>query len=151
MTEIVASGKRSAEIPAPLVEVFELLLDVPRVGMFWPGVERIDDLGDGRYRWTNEPRSAVGKTFYAVYVALYENNGRDEITFRSVEGNTDTHGSWRLRAVGDRTLVSVEVSSTVDIPIPRLLRKPAQLFAAREVRSGIDKQLQQIGIALARG
>lgn len=151
MTEIIATGKNAVEVDAPIAEVFELLLDVPRVGMFWPGVDSIEPLGDNRYRWKNQPRTAAGKTFHTEYVALYENNGRDAIDFRSVEGNTTTRGAWRLRERGGRTEVSLEISSTVEIPIPRLMRKPAEIFAGREVTSGIGQQLERLKQTLERG
>lgn len=150
MTQIKAIGRGRARVRAALVDVFALLLDVERVGRWWPGVEKIESLGDGRYRWTNEPRRAVGKTFHTEYVAQYRDNGRDEITFHSVAGNTDTAGFWRLRSDRETTVVSVEISSAVDIPIPRLVKKPAEIFANREVTAGIEAQLAQIKKVLER-
>jgi len=43
-------------IPAPRAKVWEFLLDIPRVGKCIPGVEKVEALGDNKYKGTVKQR-----------------------------------------------------------------------------------------------
>jgi uncharacterized protein len=43
-------------IPAPRAKVWEFLLDIPRVGKCIPGVEKVEPLGDNKYKGTVKQR-----------------------------------------------------------------------------------------------
>jgi len=132
-------------------DVFALVCDVPTVGGFALGVDRIDDLGDNRYRWVMTARRAVGTVFRPEYVSQYHSDGKGELRFESIEGNVKANGVWRVSGGSGAVRLSLEVTSSVDVPIPRLLKKPAELFARLEASRGVDTQLKRIKERIERG
>lgn len=125
-------------------EVFELIRDVPRSGKFFPGVERIEDLGDRRFRWVLAERRALGSSFKGEYINAYADNGTDEMSWQPVSGNMKTRGCWRISGPDDAVRVSLVITTELDAPVPRLLKKPAELFGEHETGTGLHKQLETL-------
>jgi uncharacterized membrane protein len=150
MVMLEATAERSLRIRAPIDQVLAAVLQVEVTGLFWPGVRAITPLGDATYRWELEPRRTLGIEFTAQYTSRYENNGRDQVTFDTVSGNVKSRGRWRLAASGAHTETVLQITSEVEVPVPRLLKKPAELFARKEVQEGIDAQLQALRKHLER-
>jgi uncharacterized protein len=46
----------SVVIPAPRAKVWDFLMDIPRVGKCIPGVEKVEPLGDNKYKGTVKQR-----------------------------------------------------------------------------------------------
>lgn len=144
MVMLEANGEKTIHIRTSRQSVFDLVRDVQAVGKYWPGVDGIEDLGDGKFRWTLATRKTLGTSFTPQYINQYNDNGKDEVFFETVEGNVKSSGSWRIADHGSSVSLSLRVTSEVDVPIPRLLKKPATLFASREVTQGIQQQLHKI-------
>lgn len=124
--------------------VFDILVDVCTSGKMFPGVVDIQDKGDGHFYWILADRNTLGKTFQGRYTTHHENNGKDEVRWKTVDGNVKTGGVWTLRGRDGAVELAVEAESTVDAPVPSILKKPAQLFADREMAGGVKKQLENI-------
>ena len=60
----------------------------------------------------------------------------------ALRGNAGSPGTVR---------VSISVSSEIDAPVPRLMKKPASLFARREAAGNVETQLQRIKSHLEAG
>lgn len=144
MVWIEATAEKNITVRATPEAAFQLLSDVPTIGMMWPGVDRVEPLGDNQYRWELEPRRTLGIVFKAEYVAQYKHNGRDEVTYDTVSGNVRSSGVWRVIPRGSGTEISMRVTSELEAPVPRMLKKPAELFAKKEVSDGLTAQLDQI-------
>lgn len=143
---IEAKADKSFFIRVPKAAIYALIRDVPTSGILFPGVDRIEDLGAAKFRWQLAERSTAGIKFRGEYVSQYDFSRDDEITFESIDGNMKTKGRWRFVAAGEGTNVSVRVENQIElpVPIPRLLRKPVQMFADREVSSGFEQQFERI-------
>ena len=75
MVWIEAKARVSLPVRATRDAIRALILDVPKSGPFFPGVNRIEDLGSGRYRWTLVERRTLGSRFTGLYVAEYREEG----------------------------------------------------------------------------
>jgi uncharacterized protein len=70
-------------IPAPRAKVWEFLLDIPRVGKCIPGVEKVEPLGDNKYKGTVKQRvGPIGVTLDGTMtvVETEEQAGRAAMT-----------------------------------------------------------------------
>ena len=70
-------------IPAPRAKVWEFLLDIPRVGKCIPGVEKVEPLGDNKYKGTVKQRvGPIGVTLEGTMTVVEtdEQAGRAAMT-----------------------------------------------------------------------
>jgi len=70
-------------IPAPRAKVWEFLLDIPRVGKCIPGVEKVEPLGDNKYKGTVKQRvGPIGVTLEGTMTVIEtdEQAGRAAMT-----------------------------------------------------------------------
>lgn len=150
MVWVTVRAKKSTFIRASKASVFELLVDVCRSGKMFPGIRSIEDQGDGKYLWVLEDRKTLGKTFSGRYTTLHENNGQDEVRYKTLDGNIKVGGVWRIGGSDGAVDLSLESEVTVDAPVPSILKKPAEIFAEREQSGGIEKQLENIKRAVEK-
>ncbi len=149
MVWIQASASYQGVIRAPCAAILDLLRDVSASGPLFPGVDRIEDLGDGRYRWVIKERRTLGISFIGNYVAAYERTA-DAVTWKTIEGNMKTRGRWSVRGPDREARVHVETTTELDAPVPRFLKAPAQLFAIKETRDGLKAQFEGLRSTLER-
>jgi carbon monoxide dehydrogenase subunit G len=138
---IEARARRVEPFPVTRARMFEFLADVPGSGRHFPGVESITPLGDGRYRWRLAERSTLGVRFQGDYVAVYEDDGVGVLSWRTKSGNLRSSGRWTLVERAGAVEASIELATELELPIPKLIARPIQLFADREVGHGLDAQL----------
>jgi len=148
VTWIETRTERTLRFEAPIEKVYAFLADVQRSGSLFPGIERIEDLGELRYRWVLLERNTAGLSFKGDYVVQYESNGEDELRWRTVSGNMSNSGTWKLVAEGRGVVGTVEVFVGVDIPVPRLLRPAVKLFTEREAARGVEQHNDAIKRAI---
>lgn len=150
MVWIQASASYQGLIRVPCADILDLLWDVSASGPLFPGVDRIESLGDARYRWVIKERRTLGVSFIGNYVAEYERTA-DAVIWTTVEGNMKTRGRWRVHGPDREARVHVEATTELDAPVPRFLKAPAQLFATKETRDGLKAQFEGLRATLERG
>lgn len=146
---IETTVERERTMRADKAAVLDLIMDVPTSGRFFPGVDGIEPAGEDRYKWLLTERRTLNSSFRGEYVAQYTRSG-DEVRWESVEGNMSVKGVWRVTGPDGAVRVHVRVTSSLDAPVPRILKKPASLFAEMESKNGLDKQLAKIDGHLRR-
>jgi carbon monoxide dehydrogenase subunit G len=132
---IVAATKRAA---------FQLLRDVEAVAQLMPGVERTETLAGNCYRCVLKPQSSLGFHFQGDYVCAYQDNGRDEISWTSPEGNMRSTGTWKIGGRDGAVTLTLQICTEIELPVPRVLRFAAQKYAELQASRGIDTQLALI-------
>ena len=95
--------QHSAKIAASIEEVWEWLMDVPRVAQCVPGVETVEPIGDDRYRGTI--RVSVGPIRLALHGDVW-------ITERDVQGR---RAEMRAEAADRQAGGSVKATLTVSL------------------------------------
>lgn len=123
--------------------LLDLLMDVSVSGPLFPGVDTIEPLGDDRYQWRLTARKTLNSTFRGEYIAKYTRSG-DEVHWETTEGNVKIKGVWRASGPDGAVRLTVNVTNGLDAPVPRIMKKPAALFAEMEAKNGLDKQLERL-------
>ncbi len=141
--ELEAKAHHRRFVMADKEPAIALLLDVVKSGPMFPGVRSVVDEGEGRFRFDLEPRRTLGVSFHGQYLTQYRREG-DSVHWSTVSGNLDVTGEWIVSEKAGRIEIEVKVLTKVEAPVPRILKKPAQLFADLELRDGMKVQLQNL-------
>ncbi|MCC5883411.1 MAG: SRPBCC family protein [Halomonas sp.] len=128
----MATIEHSAILPAPPERVFALLERVEDFVDYSDLIERIEPLGDERYRWHVH---AVGMD-WTFDVAITENRPPEVLAWESVEG-VYNQGCYRLSPVPEGTKVSFTLTYTLR---NRLVEK-AVSKAAKPLVSKVSRQI----------
>jgi len=146
MAEVEVNIRRTLKVSWPPDRAFELVADVPRSASHFPGLEKLEDLGDGVYRW-HLSSFKVGKIKFPVsYSARYVSNpDNSTVTWSTQAGskNTRADGEWQVHPDGEGTRLEFRNRLVVVLPVPRLMMRMANKVAR-------DMTEKQIGAYLGR-
>ncbi len=134
MVEVQVDLRYTLRVGWDADQALALVADVPKSASHFPGLERLDELGDGVYRW-NMKTFQVSKFRHQVcYAAKYvsEPSARTVVwTTVGSDNNTVANGQWRVVPEGSGARLDFENRLTVMLPVPRL--------AARVVKNLVPK------------
>lgn len=112
-------------VKATAKEVYDVLADVPTSASFYPGVDKLVDLGDGAYRWEMEKIGLGQVNLQTVYASRYvgdRKKGTVVWTPVAGEGNALVSGDWKITGSKKSTKVVLTVSAEVSIALPALMK-----------------------------
>ncbi len=130
------------DVKASFKEVFELLADVPTSASFYPGVDKLIDLGDGTYRWEMAKIGLAQVSLQTVYASKYvsdRSKGRVVWTPVAGEGNALVSGNWKITDNKKSTNVVLHIEGILTIPLPALMK----IVAAPMVEAEFEKMTEQ--------
>lgn len=112
-------------VKAPAKDVFAVLSDVPTSASHYPQVHRLVDLGQGTYRWEMEKIGVGQFTLQTVYTSQYTSSkAKGTVAWKPVPdgGNARVSGNWKISSHKTSTHVVLEVTASVDLPIPPVMK-----------------------------
>jgi uncharacterized membrane protein len=139
---------RTVSIDKPREEIFAAWRDFTRFPSFMENVERVEDLGDGRSRWTI--KAPLGSTVQLV-TRISEEIPNDLIAWKSEpDSQVQTQGRVQLFEVAPGRGTAVRLTMTYDPPaglpgraIAKVLQREPNVQARRDLRR--FKQLIETG------
>jgi uncharacterized membrane protein len=139
---------RTVSIDKPREEIFAAWRDFTRFPSFMENVERVEDLGDGRSRWTI--KAPLGSSIELV-TRISEEIPNDLIAWKSEpDSQVQTQGRVQLFEVAPGRGTAVRLTMTYDPPaglpgraIAKVLQREPNVQARRDVRR--FKQLIETG------
>jgi uncharacterized membrane protein len=139
---------RTVSIDKPREEIFAAWRDFTRFPTFMENVERVEDLGDGRSRWTI--KAPLGSTVQLV-TRISEEIPNDLIAWKSEpDSQVQTQGRVQLFEVAPGRGTAVRLTMTYDPPaglpgraIAKVLQREPNVQARRDLRR--FKQLIETG------
>jgi uncharacterized membrane protein len=139
---------RTVSIDKPREEIFAAWRDFTRFPSFMENVERVEDLGDGRSRWTI--KAPLGSTVELV-TRISEEIPNDLIAWKSEpDSQIQTQGRVQLFEVAPGRGTAVRLTMTYDPPaglpgraIAKVLQREPNVQARRDLRR--FKQLIETG------
>jgi uncharacterized membrane protein len=139
---------RTVSIDKPREEIFAAWRDFTRFPSFMENVERVEDLGDGRSRWTI--KAPLGSTVELV-TRISEEIPNDLIAWKSEpDSQVQTQGRVQLFEVAPGRGTTVRLTMTYDPPaglpgraIAKILQREPNVQARRDLRR--FKQLIESG------
>jgi uncharacterized membrane protein len=131
---------RSVRIDAPIEKVFEFVSDVEQSGRFLPEVVDVEDLGEGRVRWTVQGPGGIGR--FECDEQLIESVENERLIWGSVPDAPLRYvGEARFRPEGDATRLDVRLSYA---PPGGLLTHSAASFLGIDPKTQLDRCLNRI-------
>jgi carbon monoxide dehydrogenase subunit G len=152
MAKFPAEAERSVTVKVPLRAAFDYLWDVVGSSNCIPGIRTCKRVGTNTYRFLYEDKYVGPLTISVQYTARYESNGKDRITFESIDAGGDTadaSGTIRFQAAGSQgTRIALRQMLAPDSPVPRLIQGLFRSTVEREVAEGVRGFLDNVKAAL---
>ncbi len=134
-------------VPCDVGQAFDLVADVPLSAGHFPGLERLDDLGEGLYRW-NMLSFDVGKiSFQVQYTARYVADADAKtVVWETVgeDSNTRADGSWLVTPDGEGAQLRFDNVLLIRLALPRMLAGPAEKIVKSLMRRQNETYLTRI-------
>jgi carbon monoxide dehydrogenase subunit G len=151
MAEVKVNIQRTLRVGWSPEEAFAMVADVPRSASHFPGLQRLEDLGDGVYRW-HLSSFRIGKiTFPVSYAARYVPDPEaGTVTWSTDPGskNTRADGKWVVTPDGDGALLEFHNHLVVVLPVPRMIMRMANKIARNLTEKQIGAYLGRISRAM---
>jgi hypothetical protein len=123
-------------------EAYALVADVPLSASHYPGLQRLEDLGEGAYRWHLSRYEAAGHQLDVGYTAHYTSDpAKRRVQWRSQRGpgdNVAADGAWQVGPQGQGAYLDFDIALWAKVPVPRL----AGPLARRTVSAIFRRQIQ---------
>ena len=153
--ELSATASESLTVPASLEEAWALVADVPRSVAHFPGLERLDQTGEADWTWTLEKLGTGKLVFQTCYTCRYALDPAARTVRWTAVGasgdNARVEGMWRLEAAGSGARLQLVNQLTMDIDLPRVLRRPATALLTRENERLIRTYVANLRTTLSGG
>lgn len=149
MAWIRSASNQTITIRTDRERLHALLLDVAGCGRLMPGVEELEQAGDGLYHYRLAPVSNGAVTFTPDYVARFDTANPDEITWEPHgEHNFRTWGTFRVSdgpVPGELALqIDTRSEASVDVaPVVVVLIEPFAKKESDEVTRGFLEAIAQ--------
>ncbi len=152
MAKFPAEAERSVTVKVPLKAAHDYLWDVVGSSDCIPSLRTCKRVATNTYRFLYEDKYIGPLTISVRYTARYETNGKDRITFESIDAsgdNADAAGTIRFQAAGAQsTRISLRQMLAPDSPVPRLIQGLFRSTVEREVADGVREFLDNVKAAL---
>jgi len=142
----------SFDVKASANEVFGVLADVPTSASFYPGVDKLVDLGGGAYRWEMEKIGLAQVNLQTVYASQYVGNkAKGTVVWTPIagQGNALVSGSWKISSRKKSTHVELTVTAELTIALPALMKMVVAPVVEAEferlTEQYIDNLIQRFG------
>ena len=140
------------EVKAKASEVFDILSHVPSSASHFPKVADLIDLGDNSYRWEMEKVGPAQMNIQTIYACKYASDKKKGIvTWTPIkgEGNAQVSGTWTITDNKKSTLIVLNTSGELQIPLPGLMKSVVSpvVFAENEklIEKYIDNLIKKFG------
>ena len=130
------------DVNSKAAEVFAVLADVPLSASFYPGVDKLVNLGDGAYRWEMTRIGIASVHLQTIYAARYvANKSKGTVVWTPVEdeGNAQVSGSWKIKDQKKSTHIELRVEADITLPLPALMK----MVATPSVEAEFEKLTEQ--------
>lgn len=119
-----------------------MLADVPTSASFYPGVDKLVDLGDGAYRWEMEKIGLGQINLQTVYASRYvgdRKKGTVVWTPVAGEGNALVSGDWKITDQKKSTKIVLAIEAELTLTLPALMK----MVVAPVVQAEFEKLTEQ--------
>jgi carbon monoxide dehydrogenase subunit G len=127
--------------------VFEVLSDVPKSVSHFPKVDKLTDMGGGVFKWEMEKVGTSQVNIQTVYASKYvSNKAKGTVTWTPVKdvGNSQIAGSWKIKEGKGGTNVKLEITGTVEVPLPGLMKMVVVPVVKGEFEKLVEKYIDNL-------
>lgn len=153
--QLSTTATRTLTVPAPVETTWALIADVPDSVAHFAGLESFLPDGPDTWRWTLKRLGAGKLSLQTVYTCVYATDPAARVVTwsaaRAPADNAAVEGSWTLTAAGSGSRLVLVNQLTLDMDLPRVMRRPAQALVTRENAALIDRYLANLRVTLSGG
>jgi len=141
MTTFSVRNTSTAVVPAPRQAIWDLLADPSTLAALTPLVTSIEANGD-RWRWNMTGIRALGICVAPTFTERMTLRPTEHIGFRhdppsGTDERASAEGTYDLADVDGGTSLSIDITISVDLPLPRMARGAVEkVMAATMARTG---------------
>lgn len=133
---------------------FEVLADVPFSVSHFPKVDKLTDLGDGKYRWEMEKIGIDRYAIQTIYASKYTSDP-DKLTVKWTpvkgEGNAQVSGKWTLKEKKGETVLKLTTHGEMELPLPSLVKFAVAPIVRSQFESMVEEYAQNLVKTLESG
>jgi uncharacterized membrane protein len=149
MVRIAATEERVFTVEASPETVYDFFSQAEKLSQAMASVERCELLPGNRVRWVLQEKVDKGIRFKADYIATYEGDGSEHVSWRSLEGNMGNDGDvWIKPLASGGTEIRYRESVEPELPITPLMARLITPLVARELRGEISGFLEKVRVHL---
>lgn len=153
--DVSATADHTFEVSADPDTAFALVSDVPDSVSHFPELEGFVADGADTWRWELAKLGHGPLTLQTVYTCHYVCDAAARtVTWTAVsaaQDNARVEGTWTLTPTRNGTRLRLVNTLTVTVPVPRLMRKPAEKLVSRENERLISAYVGNIQTTLNGG
>ena len=140
---VTINVKREFEVNSPYDKVFDTLANVPVSVSYFPKVDRLEDMGDGVFKWEMDKVGVDKYSIQTVYACKYiSDKAAGWVKWEPVKGvgNALVNGEWNIKSLeAGKTKINFASKGDLTIPLPGLLKFIIAPVVSMEFESLIDK------------
>jgi len=152
---LATTATRTLTVPASLDTTWALIADVPDSVSHFDGLAAFEPAGPDTWRWSLRKIGTGQLSLQTVYTCRYTvDPAARQVTWAPTDApgdNARVEGSWTLTAHGTGSRLDLLNRLTIDIGLPRLMKKPAEALVTRENGRLIDRYLANLATTLGGG
>jgi carbon monoxide dehydrogenase subunit G len=135
------------DVKAKMADVFALLSDVPTSVSHFPKVDKLNDMGDGVYKWEMEKVGTAQVNIQTVYASKYvSNKTKGTVVWTPVKGvgNALIGGNWKIVDNKKSTGIALQIKGTVEVPLPGLMKMIVVPVVQGEFEKLVEKYIANL-------
>ena len=152
IVEVDISTEFVAECSAEFA--YEVLSDVPFSASHFPKLDKLTDLGDGKFRWEMEKIGVQRYSIQTVYASKFVGDP-EKLTVKWTpvkgEGNSLVSGKWTLKEKNGTTLIKLTTKGEMELPLPSLVKFVVAPIVKAEFEGMIEKYVERLTKTLNSG
>lgn len=148
MTTFSAHVESEGDVPAERERVWEILTDPQRLAALAPMIDTIEDNGDGTWTWYLAGFRALGQRLRPSFTECMELDRPKHISYWHMPGerreSAGAEGEYVLSEIEDGTHLWIEITVSVDLPLPRAARGAVERVMQRQMMRMGDQFAQNL-------
>lgn len=141
--EMTIEFTKKIDLATDYDSAFAFFTDVPATAALFPKVDKLVDLGGGRYQWEMDKVGVAKYTLQVIYACSYENDKeKGLISWTPVDGAGNARNQGQARVTKTASGVTVDFSTKLDLSfsfIPSLAKALVKPLVVREFNGVADK------------
>lgn len=129
--------------------VLATLSDVPTSASFFPKVDQLVNMAEGRYRWEMAKIGVAQISLQTIYACDYvTERGKNQasVVWTPVPdvGNAQVSGSWQIKAQKKGTHLVLNLLGVLTLPLPSLMKKVVGPVVEAEFERMVDQYIDNL-------
>lgn len=133
---------------------YEVLADVPFSASHFPKLDKLTDLGDGKFRWEMGKIGIDRYSIQTVYASKFVGDP-EKLTVKWTpvkgEGNALVSGKWTLKEKNGVTHIKLSTKGEMEMPLPSLVKFVVAPIVKAEFEGMIEKYVENLSKTLDAG